>query len=149
MQSQRKTWYLLMVGSILIVVCFVLGCIGAVKTLDGKNTTETLPIRSLSIELAVSQREELFTQLREFSEKHHLKFDVSFYENKKEFFVFMEGKGLEIIASPRPITITEIRVSFYEADSTNPPSEEIVDELFSDLKSFISEIPNATIIEEK
>ncbi len=149
MQSQRKKWYLLIVGSSLVVLCCVFGCIGVAKTLGGKNSTERLPIRGLSIELEVNQRDELFTQLREFSEEQHLKYDISFYENEKVFFVFMEGKGLEIIASPRPVTITEVRISFYEVDPTNPPSEEIIDELFGELKRFISEIPQATIIKEK
>ena len=150
MKATRHTKrYLLMVGSILGILGCVFGCMSIVKGLGIKNSSEQFPIRSMSIELAENNREELFTQLRKFSEKHRLTFNLSFYENNNGFFVFMDGKGLELTASPRPITDAEIRISLYEADPANPPSEEIVDELFSDLKSFISEIANAIIIEEK
>jgi hypothetical protein len=147
--TKRSKWYLPIAGSILGILCCVLGCMSIVKGLGVINTTERLPIRSISIELDENKREGLFTQLRKFSEKHHLKFDLSFYKNNKEFFAVMDGKGLEITVSPRPITITEIRINFYEADLANLPSKEMVDELFRDLKSFIGEIPDATIIEEK
>ena len=61
----------------------------------------------------------------------------------------MYGQKLHILAQPIPGAPEKIDITFYEEDPTNPPSQEMVDKLFSDLKSFISEIPNVTISEEK
>lgn len=149
MPINRTKWFLLIAGTILGVLCCVFGCVSIVKNLGTKNPTETLPIRTLSIKMDENQHEELFTQLRQFSEKHRLKFNLSLYEKQKQFFLVMDGKGLEITVAPRPITRTEIRFNFYEKDAANPPSTEIVDELFSDLKDLLMEIPNVTVTEEK
>ena len=95
----------------------------------------------------VNQREELFVQLRKFSEKHELEFYLNFYRGGEIFSIEMRGKGIEIAALST--NTTELDISFFEEDPTNPPSQETVDEVYSDLKSFISEIPNVTITEEK
>jgi len=131
------------------IMCCTLGCISIAKIFSTKNPTERFPIQTLSIQIEEEQHEKLFSQLRQFSDNHHFRFSLSLYENEKEFFVVMDGDALQITASPRPITRTEIRINFYEKDPANPPKQEIVDELFNDLKKFISEIPNVTIIEEK
>lgn len=141
-------WYWF-VGSMIGVMCCALGCVSITNIFSTQNPTETFPIRTLSIRIEAEQREKLFSQLRKFSDENDLKFNLSFYENKKEFFAVMDGKGFEITASPRPITTTEIRMNFYEKDPANSPSQETIDELFNDLKKFISEIPNVTILEEK
>jgi len=61
----------------------------------------------------------------------------------------MRAKGIVIAALSKPINATELDISFFEEDSTNPPSPETMDELYNDLKVYISEIPNVTISEEK
>jgi hypothetical protein len=121
----------------------------AANEYNKKYPSEKSPIRTLSIQIDENQREELFSRLRKFSDKHNLKFNLSFYENRRVFFVEMYGKGLEILALSKPITVKDLDITFYEQDPSNPPSSETVNELFSDLKSFISKIPNVKIIEEK
>lgn len=113
-----------------------------------KYPSEKSPIRTLSIQIDEDQREELFAQLRKFSEKHHLEFYLSFYKGKEIFFVAMYGERLHISMQPIPGVSKEIYIGFYEEDPTNPPSNETVDKLFNELKIFISEIPNLIIIEE-
>ena len=152
MSTKRAKWIVL-IGSILGILICVFGCAKMIATSSSEYNESypsvRLPIRTLSIRVDKDQREELFSQLRKFSEKHRLKFYLSFYEDKKIFFVVMYGDTLHISALSKPITTTELDINFYEEDPTNPPSQETVDELFNDLKVFISEIPNVTISEEK
>ena len=148
MSTKRVNRYFL-IGSILGVLICIFGCVNLADNFNTTDPSAKLPIRTLSIQLDGNQREELFAQLRKFSEKYALEFHLSFYEGKEVFFVEMYGKGLEILALSGPITITELDINFYEKDPTNPPSQETVDELYNDLKAFISEIPNVTITEGK
>ena len=127
----------------------ILGCVSIARNLDTKHPSEKVPIRILSIQIDQEQREELFSQLRKFSEKHHLEFRLSFYENEKVFFVEMYGKRLEILALSKPVATTNLDIGFYEQDLADPPSQETIDELFNDLKTFIGEIPHVTITEGK
>lgn len=62
---------------------------------------------------------------------------------------WMSRDDIRIIAGDVPPDPTRVPVRFYAKHPGYPVDEETVDELFSDLKSFISEIPNVTITEEK
>ena len=149
MPTKHIKWYLL-TGLILGILYCVIGCAAYVNWSNNYNKShpeEKSPIRTLSIQINESQREELFAQLRKFSEKHHLEFHLSLYNDM--FFVEMHGETFHISAPSKIVAITEVDFHFIVDDPTNPPSQETVDELFSDLKSFIGEIPNVRIIEEK
>ena len=61
----------------------------------------------------------------------------------------MYGNQLEILAQPIPGVMKEIHIDLYESNPSIPLSQERVDELFSDLKVFINQIPNVTITEDK
>jgi hypothetical protein len=155
MSTKRVKWILL-IGSILGILICVFGCVivgirnyDYIKEYNEKFPSLQLPIRTLSIQIDEDQREELFALMRKFSEKHHLEFYLSFYDNKSTFYMAIEGEVLVIRALSMPITTTELDFDFFEKDPTNPPSQETVDEVYNDLKAFISEIPNVTITEEK
>jgi len=148
MSKKWTKWYLL-IGSMLGIMCCTLGCSSITKIFSTKSPTEKSPIRTLSIQIEDEQREELFAQLRKFSKKHNLEFHLSFYENKRVFFIEMYGKRLEILALSKPVNTTDLDINFYEEDPNNPPPQATIDELFNDLKKFISEIPNVVITEEK
>ena len=151
MLTKRAKWALL-IGSILGILICVFGCANMIEGSSEYNErypSVKLPIRTLSIQLDENQREELFVQLRKFSEKHDLEFYLNFYRGGEIFSVEMRGKGIVIAALSKPINATELDISFFEEDSTNPPSPETMDELYNDLKVYISEIPNVTISEEK
>ena len=108
------------------------------------------PMRTLIITIDVNRREELFTQLREFAEKHG--FEILIREVKVHpdgIFIAMYRNNLKILANDVPKSPTKINLGFYDRYPALPASEEIVDELFRDLKASISEIPNVTITEEK
>jgi hypothetical protein len=154
MSTKHTKWYLL-IGLILGILCCAIGYVGYVNWSNNYNKShpeEKSPIRTLSIRIDENQRKELFAQLRKFSEKHHLEFHLSFYAGETfndKFFVEMHGETFHIAAVSKVGDTTEVDFHFIVDDPTNPPSQETLDELFSDLKSFISEIPNVTIIEEK
>jgi len=61
----------------------------------------------------------------------------------------MSRDDIKIIASNIPPDPTRFPVRFYAKYPGSPVDEETVDDLLIDLKSFISEIPNVTITEEK
>lgn len=151
MSTKRAKWVLL-TGSILGVLCCIFGCTNLASNFSTKDPTEKFPVRTLSIQIDENQHEELFAQLRKFSEKHLLEFHLSFYTFKEaddQFSIEMRGKMLHISAFFMLINATELDFAFYEEDPANPPSQETVNELYSDLKVFISEIPNVTITEGK
>ena len=60
----------------------------------------------------------------------------------------MYGKKFHVLVQPLPASPEKIAIDFYEEDPINPPSQDVVDELFSDLKTVISEIPNVTILDK-
>jgi len=151
MLTKRAKW-VLFIGSILVILTCVFGCANIIATNIGyteKYPREKLPIRTLSIQIDENQREELFIQLRKFSEKYELEFYLNFYRDREIFSIEMRGKGIEILAlsTPPPYT-TELDINFYEEDPTNPPPQEAVDELYNDLNSLISEIEGVVILEE-
>ena len=151
MSTKRAKWVVL-IGSVLGILICVFGyayLTASSSEYNKRYPSERLPIQTLSIRVDKDHREELFSQLRKFSEKHRLSFDLAFYRDKEIFSIVMSDETIDISGLSKPITTTELDINFYEEDPTNPPSQETVDELFNDLKSFISEIPNVTISEEK
>ena len=131
----------------LSLLCIV-GCIGIAK-ITSKYSEGQSPIRGLQITIAVHQREELFTRLRTFAEKHDFEFHLDFYDgDKKIFLVAMYREDIKILAVDVTNAPTVIELDFYERDPANPTPTDTVDALFGDLKSFISEIPNVTISEK-
>jgi hypothetical protein len=150
--STKWARFYLPIGAILGIMFCIFGCGNVVKSLGpGNNPTGISSIRTLSIQFDEDQREELFAQVRKFSDKHHLEFSLSIYTNKKAddtFFLVMNGEAFHISAF-KSIHAPELDINLTPSDPTHPPSQEFVDELFTDLKSFISKIPNIVIVEEK
>ena len=151
----HKKWYLL-AGSIAGIMCCVFVCVSVgvrnyeyIKEYNERYPTVQSPIRTLSIQIEENRRDELFDQIRKFSDKHHLEFHLSFYDNGETFYIVMYGKGLAIRALSQITFTSNLNFLFFEDDPSNPPSQAAVDELFNDLKIFISQIPSVKIIEEK
>ncbi len=145
---KRATSYLL-IGLMLGILTFVFGCANFTDTFSTKNPTEKFPIRTLTIQIEDSQHEELLSQMREFSEKNKLEFFLSFYNSKERFYIEMYGQGLEIHTLSKLVVGADLEFNFYEEDPANPPDKENVDKLYSNLKVFISKIPNVNIMEDE
>jgi hypothetical protein len=100
-----------------------------------------LPIRILKLTIDKSQREELFDQLQKFADKHGFETQLTdFNTNGENFQFWMSKENIEIVANNAPPDPTLVSISFYAAYPGASVDEETVDELFNDLKSFISEI---------
>ena len=129
------------------VLLATLGCILPISVGGGNRM---LPLRSLTMTIDKSQRQELFDQLQKFAEKHEFEFQITdFNTNGENFQVWMSGKDLTITVSnvpPDPMIVYVVFSGKYPGVSVD---EDEVEELFSDIKSFIAEIPNVTITEEK
>ena len=105
--------------------------------------------KTLVVTIDLGQREKFFEQLTRFADAHA--FDIrispttpsgdtfSIYLSRKDVLVWGDN-----VFSPR-----EYHIDFYDKDPTNPVSEEIIDNLFNDLKRYISEIPNTIITEQR
>jgi len=140
---------LIVIVSLFLGILLCLGCIGMKPNIEkGLFNPGNPPIRRLRITIDVSRREELFVQLQEFAEKHAFEFHLTFYDrDNKIFLVELYRKDLQILAADVPDTPTMINLRFLDQNPATPTPEETVDELFNDLKSFLSEIPNITVTE--
>ncbi len=138
------------VGLIFVVTLFILGCKDTRVLLTDTGDSSQLPVRKLRVTVNKSQREELFNQLRDFANHHDLKFILTDYGTGDNFLVEILGadiKILAVISRPDPEIMS---IGFYSKTPEDPPPDEkTVDDLLKDLKRFISEIPNATITEER
>ena len=146
--------------NLVVIICLVLcmastlGCasIQQIEEVAG-DTQEQLPIRRLRITIDPSQREELFDQLRNFADNHAFKFETTDYGTGGErFLVEMLGDNIKILVVDVLNAPSNVRIRFYDQTGANSVSEETIktiDVLVSDLKSFISEIPNVTITEDQ
>ena len=114
-----------------------------------KGSEGQAPLKGLRIEIAIDQREILFTRLREFAQSHNFAYDLTFYDkDKKIFLVALQRDDLEIRVVDTPKDPTQIRLSFYKSRSSDSVSPTMVDTLFGELKRSISEIPNVRVTEE-
>lgn len=130
-----------------VLLC-ILGC-NAMPSIKIALTPDPnrFPVKSMEITMDLDQREEFFTQLQYFANKHSLELRSTFYDgNKKSFLAVLAGDGFHISTlsnlSPR-----EISINFYN-EASPPMSQETFDELAADLKSHLKDIPSM-IIKEK
>jgi hypothetical protein len=130
-----------------ILLC-VLGC-ASISTIElAQSDPNSFPVKSLKLTMELDQREEFFTQLQDFAEKHSLQLETTYYDaDKKAFFVYLEGDSFHITGGANLYWPREINFGFYN-EASPPISQETIDGLFNDLKSFLNEIRNV-IIKEK
>lgn len=96
---------------------------------------------------------EFFTQLQNFAERQSLEFIVlaPYNPELRTFLVEINGDDFQITCDAVRNIPGEANVDFYihYAENGNPTltSQEIVDKLFNDLKSYFGNLPNVTITE--
>ena len=144
----------------MMLICLVLGIfIGmGIKTLTANMelmiesaTYEKLPRRNFVIIIEKSQREELFNQFRKFADKGRFAIRIApITPSGEDFSIEMWREDIKVFGA-NPFDPGEFRIGFYDTDGTYPfpATEGELDNLATDLKSFIDEIPNVTITEEK
>ena len=110
---------------------------------------ENFPVRSMKISLDVSRREELFNQMKEFSDKNKFEFNLIFYDvDKLIFLVDIYGDSFNVTAGDVPESPKEIMIAIYDEPFAETPNPNI-DGIFSDLKTYIMKIPGIIVLEEK
>ena len=130
-----------------ILVC-ILGCVGVVPSLNLQSDPNGIPVKSIKITMDLDQRQEFFTQLQNFADKHSLKLDLHFNDGeKKGFFAHLSGDAYEVVSTSRSEFPTEMSISFLN-NASPPTSQKTFDALVVDLKGFIGKIPTL-IIKEK
>ena len=146
--SSKNKKLILVICLLLSVLLYILGC-NAMPSIKKVLTPDPnrFPVKSWNITMDLDQREEFFTQLQRFADKHSLELRSTFYDaDKKSFLTVLAGDGFDIsvhsLLSPR-----EISIDFYN-EASPPTSHEIFDELAVDLKSHLKDIPSM-IIREK
>ena len=96
----------------------------------------------------LDQREQFFTQLQNFADKHSLKLESNFYDaEKKGFLVALYGDGFHITSVSRKKAPREISIGFYN-EASPPTSDATFDKLAVDLKSHLKELPSMVIREK-
>jgi hypothetical protein len=149
MITSRAKW---VAGILLSLLAALLACVGLGRLLTTlREGASQAPVRTLRVTIEEKQREQFFNQLKKFADNHEFQFELSDYATGGEHFqVWMLRDNVKIIAEDIPNAPTQISIGVYaESPDNPPPDEKIVDELLIDLRSFVSEIPNVTITEEK
>jgi len=134
---------LILLTCLLFNISFLFGC----------DNQEQLPVRKLRITIDPSRQQELFIQFHKFAEKHGFEIEISDYGTGGEsYVVWMMRDSIQIAASHTPHDREIVSVGFYDETRADPVSAktlEIIDNLFNDLRSYIGEIPNAIISEQR
>src|SRR5919197_2096244 len=118
-------------------ISFLLACLSLKKAVEvAGDNREQLPIRSFTITIDPSQREELFAQLHKFADKHGLEFAFTDYgTNGARFLVEILGKDIKILAVDIPKAPTMVSIRFYDQSLATPVADETfhkIDDLASD-----------------
>lgn len=149
---QIKHKKILMISGFLVVLAIGLAIVfGAQQLWKTWNARfDTLhPKKTLVFTIDLSEREKLFEQLTRFAEAHDFRIHIgSTTPAGDTFSITMSRKDVKVwgdnVLSPR-----EYDIAFYDTDPTKPVSDEIIGNLFNDLKRYISEIPNTIITEQR
>jgi regulator of replication initiation timing len=143
--SKHVKWILVVCLLVGLLVCGV-GCIRLTRSINLQGNPNSLSVKGLEITMDANQREEYFSQMRKFADKHSLRFELSSYSSdNKRFIIAMYGDGFHITSS-NISNSPRIAIAFFN-DATTPTPQGTVDELMDDLKNFINEIPNTMITE--
>ena len=95
------------------------------------------------ITIDTSHRQELFDQLGKFADKNDFTIVIDAQPSGAEdFLIYMTREDIEI-SGANVFHPGEYELGFYHADLLHPASELAFDDLISELKSFVSEVPGA------
>jgi len=131
-----------------ILLC-ILGCLGIKMMTPQKQTYPQDAKRIVDITIDTSQREDFFAQLRKFADKHDFTILIDVQPSGPEdFLIYMTREDI-LISGTNVFAPGEYGFGFYHADLLHPAPDSVFDDLISDLKSFISEVPGTTFSVEK
>jgi hypothetical protein len=132
-----------------VLLCVAIGIGISEYQRESRCYRSTPPLRSINVTMDLNQSELLIEKLKTFSDQNGFIYEVNYYTpNRKDFSVWMRRKDTEIVANG-PFDSEEFRIHFYNNDCIHPTSASDIIGLVNDLKDFVSQIPSATITEEK
>lgn len=115
------------------------------KTLQRENAAGTQrAIRVVRITIDPSQREELFAQLRKFSDKWRYAIRIAPLDPSGEHFSIQMWRSDMNLSGLYPNDPGTLDIGFFYTNPAVPVPERYFDEEISDLEGLISEIPGAT-----
>jgi len=139
----------LALGFLVCLLLCVLGSIGIKMMTPQVQRYPQEAKRIVDITIDTSEREEFFDQLRKFANKHNFTILIDAQPSGAEdFLISMHRSDIEIDGD-NAFAPGEYGPGFYHADLLHPAPDSVFDDLVSDLKSFISEVPSATFSVEK
>jgi hypothetical protein len=137
---------------IFLVSCNFIACGDFTNNLGlGNNPTGVVPVKTISIKLEEKNKDELIAQLKAFAQRCNLEFSVTYYTNQETndtFLVFMNGQDFHISAFKSSYA-EKLDINFFPNNPNDPPSQETIEELYNNLKTFLSEIPSVVILEDR
>jgi hypothetical protein len=146
-KNTNLIWIICLLSGILL---WILGCnaISSIKNVLPTPDPNRFPVKSWNITMDLDQREEFFTQLQNFADKHSLALRSTFHDaDKKSFIIVLAGDSFHISTLSHLYSPRKISVDFYN-EASPPTSQETFDELAGDLKSHLRGIPSMTIKEK-
>jgi hypothetical protein len=102
-----------------------------------------IPRRLVTVIINQSQQDELFVRLRKFADKWGYAILITPTSQSGLFRVDMWRSDIKV-GGVYSAEFGELQIAFSYTESRRPVPERYFDEEVSDLKSFISQIPNAT-----
>lgn len=130
---------------IAIIICFVI--VVGLREMWQEKMVSRLPRKTFGVVIDLNQRERLFEQLKRFADAHD--FNIHMGPTTPAgvtFNIYMSRKDVILIAN-NVLNSRGYKFAFYDKNISNPVSEEVVDNLMSDLKRFISEVPNVSVFD--
>jgi len=141
----------LITGCLVILLLSLIGGVIIVTRYQKMNScySDRQPLRSFAVTIETNQSQQLKEQLQKFADKNRFWVGTAYtYPNKDDFILYMQRKDVEVIAGS-PFNPAGYKIVFYSNDCIHPTVVAGTDDLVIDLKSFLGEIPNLTVIEKK
>lgn len=136
----------------ILILSNLVACGDIVKNLGpGNNPTGVAPIRVISIQFQENQESEFLEQMEIFSNQHQLEFSLTHYTNQKlndTFLIAINGQDFHISAF-KSVYAQKLDINFFPNDPNTSLDIRSLDDLYNELKTFLSKIPSVVILEEQ
>jgi hypothetical protein len=131
----------------ILIMCLLLTLFLPILACVTSPDPNSVPVKSLQITMDVNHLEEFRAQLRNFADKHSLKFEEAFYNGDHTYFsVFMEADDFHIVLKNRIDSPGEFSCFFFN-EASPPVPQKTIDKITNDLEGLVMEIPNVSIAE--
>ena len=142
---KRKTIVTITRFLVAIVIC-ILMFLGLRERWKEKAVSQH-PRKTLGFVIDLDQREKLFEQLKTFADAHDFDIHIGPTTSAGDTFsIYMSRKDV-IVWGNNVLHPLGYDFAFYDKDLDNPVREDVIDGLMSELKRFISEVPNVRVFD--